>query len=135
MLAAAESLLARRTSDAELAAALGLDDPEKIGRICARVLTTGFSGGAAVAAEKEGEGAERLRQAAGNLRARGVEVLPARGLNVYSILRKDWLIMSRDAVDRVAERLRTTLAQQQEEPQQKVMIRRSGSARRGKSRP
>ena len=59
-----------------------------------------------VDAEKEGEGAERLRQAAGNLQARGVEVLPARGLNVYSILRKDWLIMSRDAVDLVAERLR-----------------------------
>lgn len=35
-----------------------------------------------------------------------VDVIPAAGLNVYSILQRDYLILSKDAVDLVVENLR-----------------------------
>ncbi|MBA0694692.1 hypothetical protein Goari_004967 [Gossypium aridum] len=38
-----------------------------------------------------------------------VNVLPSIGLNVYSILLHDTLVMSRDAVDRIVERMRTPI--------------------------
>ena len=38
-----------------------------------------------------------------------MEVLPARGLNVYSILQRDYLIMSRQAVDAVVAKLQSPL--------------------------
>jgi large subunit ribosomal protein L4 len=50
---------------------------------------------------------QSLRRAARNLP--WMEVLPARGLNVYSILQRDYLIMSRDAVEKVVARLQSPL--------------------------
>lgn len=35
-----------------------------------------------------------------------IDAIPAPGLNVYSILRRDYLVMSKDAVDATVERLR-----------------------------
>lgn len=47
---------------------------------------------------------ETLRLGAANLP--WIDVLPAVGLNVYSILQRDHLIITRDALDMVVERLR-----------------------------
>lgn len=35
-----------------------------------------------------------------------IDAIPVPGLNVYSILRRDYLVMSKDAVDATVERLR-----------------------------
>ncbi|GAB4817746.1 hypothetical protein N2152v2_004792 [Parachlorella kessleri] len=53
------------------------------------------------------DGGELLRRSIRNLP--WMEVLPARGLNVYSILQRDYLIMSRQAVDAVVTRLNSPL--------------------------
>lgn len=50
------------------------------------------------------DGGEALRRAAGNLR--GVDVVPQGGANVYGILRRDVLIITKDAVLELVERLR-----------------------------
>lgn len=50
------------------------------------------------------DGGAVLRRASGNLQ--GVEIVPVAGANVYSILRRDVLVMTRQAVDQVVERLR-----------------------------
>lgn len=50
---------------------------------------------------------EKLKLATQNLHY--VNVLPSIGLNVYSILLHDTLVMSRDAVDRIVERMRTPI--------------------------
>ncbi len=49
-------------------------------------------------------GREELRHAACNLP--WIEVLPQEGANVYSILQRDQLVLSRTAVDMLVERLR-----------------------------
>ncbi|MCW5699190.1 MAG: 50S ribosomal protein L4, partial [Rhodospirillales bacterium] len=36
----------------------------------------------------------------------GVDVLPTRGANVYDILRRDTLVLTRAAVDKLVERLK-----------------------------
>lgn len=54
---------------------------------------------------KDGEdGGEIMRRAARNIP--GVEIVPALGTNVYSIVRRDVLVMTKSAVDAVVERLR-----------------------------
>lgn len=50
------------------------------------------------------DGGAALRRAAGNLP--GVEVVPQGGANVYGILKRDYLIMTKDAVVQLTERLR-----------------------------
>lgn len=50
---------------------------------------------------------EKLKLATQNLHY--VNVLPSIGLNVYSILLHDTLVMSRDAVNRIVERMRTPI--------------------------
>lgn len=50
---------------------------------------------------------EKLKLATQNLHY--VNVLPSIGLNVYSILLHDTLVMSRDAVDKIVERMRTPI--------------------------
>ncbi|XP_026404616.1 uncharacterized protein LOC113299749 isoform X1 [Papaver somniferum] len=50
---------------------------------------------------------EKLKLATQNLHY--VNVLPSIGLNVYSILQHDTLVMSRDAVDRIVERMHTPI--------------------------
>ncbi|KAE9591482.1 putative ribosomal protein L4/L1e [Lupinus albus] len=50
---------------------------------------------------------EKLKLATQNLHY--VNVLPAIGLNVYSILLHDTLVMSRDAVNRIVERMHTPI--------------------------
>ncbi|XP_042015787.1 50S ribosomal protein L4-like [Salvia splendens] len=50
---------------------------------------------------------EKLKLATQNLHY--VNVLPSIGLNVYSILLHDKLVMSRDAVNRIVERMRTPI--------------------------
>eukprot|EP00890_Picochlorum_soloecismus_P004822 jgi/Picsp_1/5340/NSC_02701-R1_50s ribosomal protein l4 len=55
--------------------------------------------------DKQGEdGGEDLRTSIRNIP--WVDAIPAPGLNVYSILRRDYLVMSKDAVDATVERLR-----------------------------
>ncbi len=57
---------------------------------------------------KEGEdGGEWLRRAARNLP--GVEVVPQLGANVYSILRRDVLVLTRGAAEALVERLRAPI--------------------------
>jgi large subunit ribosomal protein L4 len=54
---------------------------------------------------KDGEdGGELLRKSTANLV--GVDCIPAEGLNVYSILKRDYLVMSSAAVEAIHERLR-----------------------------
>eukprot|EP00803_Ostreobium_quekettii_P002910 evm.model.scf_401.6 EVM.evm.TU.scf_401.6 scf_401:30739-35649(+) len=53
------------------------------------------------------DGGELVRRAGSNLP--GVDVLPSEGLNVYSILRRDILVLTRGAVDLVTERLRRSI--------------------------
>jgi large subunit ribosomal protein L4 len=36
----------------------------------------------------------------------GLDVLPTQGANVYDILRRDTLVLTKDAVDKLVERLR-----------------------------
>lgn len=50
---------------------------------------------------------EKLKLATQNLHY--VNVLPSIGLNVYSILLHDTLVMSRDAVNRIVERMHTPI--------------------------
>ncbi|MCL7051236.1 hypothetical protein MKW94_019269 [Papaver nudicaule] len=50
---------------------------------------------------------EKLKLATQNLHY--VNVLPSIGLNVYSILQHDTLVMSRDAVDKIVERMHTPI--------------------------
>lgn len=50
------------------------------------------------------DGGEVLRRAARNIP--GVEIVPAVGANVYSIMRKDVLILTKAAADSIVERLR-----------------------------
>ncbi|KAI3982693.1 hypothetical protein MKX01_010176 [Papaver californicum] len=50
---------------------------------------------------------EKLKLATQNLHY--VNVLPSIGVNVYSILQHDTLVMSRDAVDRIVERMHTPI--------------------------
>jgi large subunit ribosomal protein L4 len=50
------------------------------------------------------DGGERLRRAAANLT--WVDVLPNVGLNVYSILQRDQLVLSVAALDAIVQRLR-----------------------------
>ncbi|CAM8998772.1 unnamed protein product [Rhodiola kirilowii] len=50
---------------------------------------------------------EKLKLATQNLHY--VNVLPSIGLNVYSILQHDTLVMSRDAINRIVERMRTPI--------------------------
>lgn len=50
---------------------------------------------------------EKLKLATQNLHY--VNVLPSIGLNVYSILQHDMLVMSRDAVNRIVERMHTPI--------------------------
>ena len=54
---------------------------------------------------KDAAEGEALRRVCGNLRAQGVEVLPQRGLNVYSLLRRDRVLITRAAAEALAERL------------------------------
>lgn len=51
---------------------------------------------------------QKLKLATQNLHY--VNVLPSIGLNVYSILKHDTLVMSRDAVNRIVERMRTPIS-------------------------
>lgn len=51
---------------------------------------------------------EKLKLATQNLHY--VNVLPSIGLNVYSILQHDTLVMSRDAVNRIVERMHTPIS-------------------------
>jgi len=53
--------------------------------------------------KKEGAAGEALRRAAGNLR--GVAVNTAAGLNVWQMLKFDYLVISREAVDAVVARI------------------------------
>ena len=55
-----------------------------------------------------------LRRAAGNLP--WVDVLPARGLNVYSILQRDYLVLSTAALERVVGRLQAPLKPWSDKP-------------------
>ncbi|KAL0803080.1 hypothetical protein Bca101_058256 [Brassica carinata] len=50
---------------------------------------------------------EKLKQATQNLHY--VNILPSIGLNVYSILLHDTLVMSRDAVNKIVERMHTPI--------------------------
>ncbi|KAG8386283.1 hypothetical protein BUALT_Bualt03G0132900 [Buddleja alternifolia] len=50
---------------------------------------------------------EKLKLATQNIHY--VNVLPSIGLNVYSILLHDTLVMSRDAVNRIVERMHTPI--------------------------
>jgi hypothetical protein len=57
---------------------------------------------------KDGDdGGVMLRRAARNLP--GVEVIPAIGANVYSIVRKDVLVLTQPALDAIIERLRAPI--------------------------
>lgn len=56
-------------------------------------------------ADTLGESREHLRLAANNLP--WVDVLPAEGANVYSILQRDQLVLSRTALDALVARLHT----------------------------
>ncbi|WIA42503.1 hypothetical protein OEZ86_008490 [Tetradesmus obliquus] len=57
---------------------------------------------------KDGDdGGVMLRRAARNLP--GVEILPSIGANVYSIVRKDVLVMTKPALDKLVERLRAPI--------------------------
>ncbi|GMH40746.1 hypothetical protein BSKO_08650 [Bryopsis sp. KO-2023] len=49
------------------------------------------------------DGGALVRQAGGNIS--GVEILPVEGLNVYSVLKRDTLVLTRNAVDIATERL------------------------------
>lgn len=53
------------------------------------------------------DGGEALRRASGNLG--WVDVVPSLGLNVYSILRRDYLVLTRASADAVQARLRTPI--------------------------
>jgi hypothetical protein len=53
------------------------------------------------------DGGVMLRRAARNLP--GVEIVPAIGANVYSIVRKDMLLLTKPALDAIVERLRTPI--------------------------
>jgi hypothetical protein len=53
------------------------------------------------------DGGAMLRRAAGNLP--GVEIVPAIGANVYSIVRKDVLVMTKPALDALIQRLRAPI--------------------------
>jgi len=48
---------------------------------------------------------ENLRQAASNLI--GIDVLPQQGANVYDILRRESLVMTREAIEHLQARLDT----------------------------
>lgn len=56
-----------------------------------------------VDADKWSEEGEMLRRASGNIP--GVAVVPAAGINVWQVLKHDYLVMSRGAVERAIERL------------------------------
>jgi hypothetical protein len=56
-----------------------------------------------VDASKESEEGQRLRRAAGNVP--GVVITPVPGLNVWQILKQDYLVISKEAVAAVAARL------------------------------
>ncbi|MBM3582806.1 MAG: 50S ribosomal protein L4, partial [Alphaproteobacteria bacterium] len=47
---------------------------------------------------------ENFKRAAANIA--GIDVLPSQGTNVYDILRRDTLVLTRAAVDKLVERLR-----------------------------
>jgi len=57
------------------------------------------------AAKDGADGGEALRRAGRNLE--GIEIIPALGANVYSILRRDVLLITEAAAAAIAERLRT----------------------------
>ncbi|KAF6260221.1 ribosomal protein L4 domain-containing protein [Scenedesmus sp. NREL 46B-D3] len=58
-------------------------------------------------AKNGGDGGEMLRRAARNLP--GVEIVPAIGANVYSIVRRDVLLLTKPALDALVERLRAPI--------------------------
>ncbi|MEK7820634.1 MAG: uL4 family ribosomal protein, partial [Pseudomonadota bacterium] len=47
---------------------------------------------------------ENFKRAAANIA--GLDVLPSQGANVYDILRRDTLVLTKTAVDKLVERLR-----------------------------